>query len=290
VKAVAKRSAPNGAGIYGAAVSDRFERVRKACAAMEDAGGPVEASVLAAAIPCSVRQLQRDFRDVTGTTPQAYGKAVRTQQARRSLKRTSRVTDAMFDAGYGSVRAFYEEAGRRLGMTPVEYAAGGGGRVLIWGVTPSAIGQIVAVASVDGLCAVKIGDDVAVLTAEVLSEFPNATVLRDDAAMRDVFAALRAIALGVSDVQVPTHVRATAFQARVWAALRRIPHGQTRTYSEVAEDIGSPSSVRAVARACAMNPVALVVPCHRVIRQDGSLAGYRWGLEVKEALLHNEQS
>lgn len=238
---------------------------------------------------CSARQVQRDFAHI-GVTPSAYGRAVRTSRARSALRQFDSVLDALHDAGYGSVRAFYEEAGRRLGMTPSQYAAGGIDLPLIWAVTPSAVGHVIAVASPDGLCAVRMGNSRPELVHEVTEEFKASQLREDPAAMVDVLHALRALALGEQTAALPINVRATAFQARVWSALREIPHGQTRTYTQVAETIEAPSSVRAVASACAHNRVALAIPCHRVIRSDGGLAGYRWGLEVKEHLLDAERS
>jgi len=269
-------------------VSTAFDRVLQACAQMEAAGGPIEVSSLAAEIPCSARQLQRDFQTVVGTSPSAYGQAVRTSTVKRNLRKGRKISDAMFDAGYGSVRAFYDEAAKRMGMEPREYAGGAPAKVLIWSITPTAIGQVLVVASIEGICSIKIGTNEQELIEEAVHEFPKATMIRDDDAMRDVMHAMRAYALGTQIADLPTDVAATAFQAKVWAALRRIPRGETRTYSQVAEEIGNPKAVRAVARACAMNPVALVVPCHRVIRNDGSLAGYYWGIEIKQALLEIE--
>jgi len=232
--------------------------------------------------------VQRDFA-VLGISPAEYGRAVRTQAARIALRRGGTVLDALNDAGYGSVRAFYEETGRRLGMTPSQYAAAGARLPLIWGITPAAIGLVIAVASPAGLCAVRIGSAREELVQQIRAEFAAAEMLEDVDAMVDVLRALRAIALGERAEELPIDVRGTAFQARVWEALRRIPAGQTRTYREVAQGIGAVSAVRAVAAACARNPVALAIPCHRVLRADGGLAGYRWGLQVKEHLLAAER-
>jgi len=226
---------------------------------MEQAGGPIPLAELGRIAGSSARQVQRDFTMV-GVSPAAYGRAVRTQEARRALRDGGSVLDALHDAGYGSVRAFYEETGRRLGMTPSQYAAAGAHLPLVWGTTPTAIGQVIAVASPAGLCAVRIGSTEADLVQQVTEEFTAAVLIRDQAAMTDVL-----------------------------RALRDIPAGRTRTYTEVAEQIGAPTSVRAVAAACARNPIALAIPCHRVIRTDGSLAGYRWGLQVKEQLLRAER-
>lgn len=255
---------------------------------MTEAGGPVAVGDLAAALHCSGRQLQRDFSDVLGVSPRQFGQSVRTDRTRHLLRSSDTVLDAAFSAGYGSVRGFYQEAAQRLGMPPSDYSAGAPRQVLLWSVTTTAVGDVIAVASPRGLAAVRIGS-AAELEAGVRAEFPNATLERDDAAMTDVMTALRALCAGDAAPDLPVDVRGTAFQARVWRALREIPAGQTRSYGEVAAAIGSPTSVRAVARACATNPVALAIPCHRVVRGDGSLAGYRWGLAVKESLLARER-
>ena len=262
-----------------------MQRVLVACRAMEASGGPIDTAALASLAVCSARQLQRDFTGSVGVTPREYGRSVRTILARAALRNVPTVTEAILDAGYGSVRAFYEEAGRRLGMTPSEFASGARGELLIWAMAPSAVGILSAVASARGLCAVRIGTSEATLELKIATEFSNANLIRDEEAMTDVMTALRALALTGSNANLPLDIRGTAFQARVWQALREIPSGQTRTYTEVAGEIGSPRGARAVASACANNPIALAIPCHRVIRGDGSLAGYAWGLEVKEQLL-----
>lgn len=264
-------------------------RVAVACTRMDDAGGPVAVTTLAADAGCTPRQLQRDFAEVLGISPRQYGQAVRTDRSRTSLRSTDSVIDAVFDAGYGSVRAFYEESARRLGMTPTQYMAGAPGVPLLWSSVPTPIGDVVAVATPRGLAAVRIGAETSVMD-EIRCEFAHATLVRDDDAMRDVMAALSTLAQGRTTAELPVDVQGTAFQARVWAALREIPSGETRTYTQVAESIGSASSVRAVARACATNKVALAIPCHRVVRADGDLAGYRWGLEVKASLLESESA
>jgi len=254
---------------------------------MTEAGGPVPIGDLARDLHCSSRQLQRDFADVLGVTPRQFGQAVRTDRTRAALRSSDSVLDAAFSAGYGSVRGFYEEAARRLGMTPSSYVAGAPEQVLVWSVASTDVGDVIAVASPRGLAAVRIGREQD-LVRDIATEFPLARLERDDLAMADVMAALRLLAAGRPAPELPVDVSGTAFQARVWDALREIPPGETRTYTEVATAIGSPASVRAVARACATNKVALAIPCHRVIRSDGSLAGYRWGLSVKRSLLASE--
>ncbi len=265
------------------------DRVRAACRRIREAGAPLPVDELARAAGCSPRQLQRDFAEVLSISPRQYGQAVRTERTRQTLQHSASVLDGAFAAGYGSVRAFYEEAARRLGMTPSEYAAGAPAQVLLWSATATAIGEVVAVATPRGLAAVRIGDADAQVDA-LAEEFHGATLVRDDAAMADVMAALRLLATGRTAADLPVDVQGTAFQARVWRALQEIPPGQTRTYTQVAESIGAPTSTRAVARACATNKVALAVPCHRVVRVDGDLAGYRWGLAVKAALLEAESA
>ncbi len=270
-------------------IEESAARVALATRAMDEAGGPLPIAVVSRISSCSARQLQRDFSETLGISPRQYGQEVRARRAATSLRSGLPVLDAVQDAGYGSVRSFYEQAASRLGMTPSEYASGAPGRTLLWSVTSSEVGDVCAVATPRGLAFVRIGER-DLLEQEMQDEFPQAGFERDDAAMDQVMRALRQLADGREAPWLPVDARATAFQARVWAALREIPRGTTSTYTAVAAAIGSPTSVRAVARACATNPVALAIPCHRVVRSDGSLAGYRWGLEVKRELLRREQS
>lgn len=266
-----------------------------ACRVMDDAGGPVHADDLAAAARCSPRQLHRAFAAVLQVTPLQYGRAVRTGRAREVLRTAGTVSDAVWDAGYGSARGFYEEAGRRLGMSPAEFAAGARGRRLQWSAVDTVLGAVLVVVSPDGICAVRIDPattaaEPAAMLEQVRAELPHAELVQDDGALVHVAAAVGALARGEqTPPDLPLDLAGTAFQARVWQALQEIPPGTTRTYTEVAGAIGRPAAVRAVARACATNPAALVVPCHRVVRSDGSLAGYRWGLSVKRSLLDAER-
>ncbi|MBF5081093.1 methylated-DNA--[protein]-cysteine S-methyltransferase [Quadrisphaera sp. INWT6] len=274
--------------------ADGRERVLAACRAMDDAGGPLPPEQLAAAAGWSTRQLHRRFAEVTGTTPRAYGEALRAARLGPALAETrDTVLDAAFATGYGSVRAFYEQGAARLGMTPSAWAGGGRGERLLWTAGPCSLAgedlQLLVVASLAGVVAVRLGSDVEALLAEVAGELPLAQLAREDDALTDVLGAVRALARGSAGPVLPVDVRGTAFQAAVWAALRRIPAGQTRSYAEVAAEVGSPGAVRAVGTACARNPAALVTPCHRVVRSDGGLGGFRWGLEVKRALLDAER-
>jgi AraC family transcriptional regulator, regulatory protein of adaptative response / methylated-DNA-[protein]-cysteine methyltransferase len=213
--------------------------------------------------------------------------------ARHTLRSSESVTDAIYDAGYGSVRAFYEKASARLGMTPSDFVAGAPQHLLLWSTCDSAVGPLTCVAGPRGICflthpgassSTRVVDD----EARIREEFPHAILERDDKAMRDVMRALRLIAEGKQAPELPVDVTGTAFQARVWAALREIPYGETRSYADIAEEIGEPAAIRAVGSACGANRVPLTIPCHRVIRTDGTLGGFGWGLEVKESLLAAE--
>ena len=273
------------------AVHSSRDCVAVTCRAMHAAGGPMPLAELAELASCSTRQLQRDFDDVLGVSPRQYGTSVRAMNTRHTLRSSSSVTDAIFDAGYGSVRAFYEKASARLGMTPSDFVAGAPQHLLLWSSCDSAVGPLTCVAGPRGICflthpgAGAEGDE-----QRIREEFPHAILERDDKAMRDVMRALRLIAEGKQAPDLPIDVTGTAFQARVWAALREIPYGQTRTYADIAEEIGEPAAIRAVGSACGANRVPLTIPCHRVIRTDGTLGGFGWGLEVKEELLSREGS
>lgn len=273
------------------AVHSSRDCVAVTCRAMHAAGGPMPLAELAELANCSTRQLQRDFDDVLGVSPRQYGTSVRAMNTRHTLRSSSSVTDAIYDAGYGSVRAFYEKASARLGMTPSDFVAGAPQHLLLWSSCDSAVGPLTCVAGPRGICflthpgAGAEGDE-----QRIREEFPHAILERDDKAMRDVMRALRLIAEGKQAPDLPIDVSGTAFQARVWAALREIPYGQTRTYADIAEEIGEPAAIRAVGSACGANRVPLTIPCHRVIRTDGTLGGFGWGLEVKEELLSREGS
>lgn len=268
--------------------------VAAAVTALREAGGPVAARDLASAAGTGIRQLQRVFVREVGVSLSAYGEALRVDAARDALTTSSTVADAAFAAGYGSMRGFYDAVGPRLGVAPATYAAGGAGEELLWSAAEHPLGVLVVVVSRRGVVAARIdepGSDGTGALAVVATELPRASFTRDDATLADVLAHLAALASGLPPHQaLPLDVRGTAFQASVWAALRAIPSGQTRSYSEVAAEIGRPTAVRAVASACAANPAALITPCHRVIRGDGGLGGFRWGLEVKRALLDAERA
>ncbi len=232
--------------------------------------------------------LQRSFKQQLGVTPREYASARRANRLKRALKDGS-VTDAVYEAGFGSPSRVYEESDRVLGMTPRAYGAGGKGERIRFTTLATSLGGMIVAATDRGLCRVAIGDDVAALEAALRAEFPSAEIVRSPATLRPFVAALRQAASGRPPADVlPLDLQATAFQRRVWRALQSIPAGETRTYADVARLVGSPRAPRAVGRACATNPVALAVPCHRVVPGAGGLGGYRWGSERKKKLLERE--
>lgn len=284
-----RRCRPRQAGVPGpTAVA-----VARACRLLEDASGP-EASIptlaeLGRQVGLSPSHLQRSFTRLVGVSPRRYAAAARLERAKGHLRAGAGVTTALFDAGYGSVRAFYEEAREGLGMQPSTYRRGGAEQRISFTTVDSRLGRLLVATTDEGVCAVRFGDDSA-LAAGLAAEFPAAEIRRDDAGLGPLAARVVAAMDGaVDDLDLPLDVRATAFQLRVWKALRAIPRGQTRSYAEVARAIERPTAYRAVAGACAANPVAVLVPCHRVIGSDGSLSGYRWGTDVKRALLDAER-
>lgn len=246
---------------------------------------------LAAAVGLSAGHLQRRFRAAFGLSPAEYLRQRKLRALKQGLRQGNDVTRALVDAGFGSPSRVYEDGAARLGMSPMSYRRGGEGLDIHWAVVPTAIGQALVAASERGICAVALGDDPDALQAELQREFPRAR-LQAVGAGRDEFLAPRvqavAKALQGLPAQLPLELIGTAFQQRVWQALMRIPTGQTRSYSEIAQQLGQPRAVRAVARACAQNRLAVLVPCHRVLRSDGSLGGYRWGLPRKQQLLDHE--
>ncbi len=232
--------------------------------------------------------LQRIFRKAVGLSPRQYARARQTASLKRQLKQTS-VTDAIYAAGFGSPSRVYEEAGAALGMTPGAYRRGGRGEQIAYATISTPLGVVLAATTSRGLCKVAIGNDEREVETALRAEFPGASITRDPGALKQIMASLRrAAAGGPIDSALPVDVRASAFQRQVWQALQAIPRGETRTYTEVAAAIGRPSAVRAVARACASNPTALVVPCHRVVPAAGGTGGYRWGSERKKKLLARE--
>ena len=228
---------------------------------------------------------------MTGLTPAAYASAVRARRAELALDREPSVTDAIHAAGYGSSGRFYETSTARLGMRPTERRAGGQGTTVRFAVAETSLGPLLVAATERGLCAIEFGDDPDELVRRVQDRFHAAELSGDDVAFdRLVATAVGLVEQPARSVDLPLDIRGTAFQERVWRALREIPAGTTVTYGELAQRIGAPAAVRAVGRACGANVLAVAVPCHRVVRHDGSLSGYRWGVERKRALLDRERS
>lgn len=240
----------------------------------------------------STHQLERAFRATIGITPRQYADAQRMRRLKSRLKKGDNVTTALYEAGFGSSSRLYERAPAHLGMTPAAYRRGGEGMHIDYTIVDSPLGRLLVGATERGISALYLGGSDDKLNAAIKKEYPRAELRRDDKGpdslgewVEEVLEHLRG---HKPNLEMPTDVQATAFQRRVWEELRRIPYGATRTYTQVAQAIGKPAAVRAVARACATNPVSVVVPCHRVVRGDGNLAGYRWGIGRKQALLEQE--
>jgi AraC family transcriptional regulator of adaptative response/methylated-DNA-[protein]-cysteine methyltransferase len=256
------------------------------------AGGedPVRLSDIAKKLRTSPATLRRAFAQVTGLTPRDLAEALRIDRFKSMLRAGRSITDALYETGYGSASRVYERSNAQLGMTPAAYRKGGLRMKITYTNAKSPLRKVLVGATEKGVSAVYLGDDNAKLVAALREEYPRAEIAAAaESYGRWVQEIVGRIEGRQSQVEVPLDLQATAFQRRVWQELQKIPRGATRTYSEVARAVGNPRAVRAVARACAMNPVSIVVPCHRVIREDGKLAGYRWGLGRKEELLAQEQ-
>ena len=285
-----RRCHPAGAAAPSATIR-AVERARRLIDAHVDADrdGRLTLAALSAACGVSPFHLQRAFSRIVGASPKTYADERRAARLRTRLKEGVPVTIATYDVGYGSSRAVYEQAGRHLGMTPGAYRRGGAGVRIRAVVTPTPFGQLLVAATERGVCRVMLGDDAGALEADLAAEFPRAELAGADAGLRAHVAAIRRqLASGTADGP-PVDVGGTAFEQQVWRALRAIPYGEVRSYQQVAQAIGRPTAARAVARACAANPVALVVPCHRVVRADGESGGYRWGADRKAAILEHER-
>lgn len=276
-----------------ATTDSRLERVR---AQIEQAEQAPTLAVLAEQAGLSPSHLQRVFRQRYGVSPAEYHRARRFEQLRHALRGGADVTDAVYQAGFGSGSRVYEQSDRLLGMTPASYRAGGAGAAIRYTTTETPLGCLLVAATARGICAVALDDDVAALEQRLVREFPQATLERVDAGRAewlDAVVARIAHDLGWSDTEAPDlpplDVAATAFQWRVWQALTRIPGGRTVSYGQLAAELGSPGAARAVGNACGSNRLALIVPCHRVVREDGSPGGWRWGVERKRRLLAQER-
>jgi len=265
------------------------EKIAQACRLIEGADEEPKLVALAEAVGLSSYHFHRIFKQALGVTPKAYATAHRTKRVRARLGENGTVTDAIYDAGFNSNGRFYANSSEMLGMTPSDFRAGGAGQEVRFAVAECSLGPILVAASDKGICAILFGNDSETLLRDLIAQFPRARLIGGD----KVFEELTAKVVGfVEDpakgLDLPLDVRGTAFQHRVWDALRRIPPGSTASYAEIAEKISAPKAVRAVARACATNRIAVAIPCHRVVRSDGALSGYRGGVERKRALLDKE--
>jgi AraC family transcriptional regulator of adaptative response/methylated-DNA-[protein]-cysteine methyltransferase len=282
------RCHPQAAGVR----DPQTELVRRTCELIKELQeeGTVNLTTLGRRLGVSSFHLQRTFKSIMGVTPRQYAEARRISGFKASVREGESIAGAMYDAGFGSSSRLYERATAELGMTPATYARGGQGMRINFAISECSFGQLLVAATERGICAVRLGDSASGLETDLRNEFFAAQLERHEEPLGQwVKQIVEHLAGGRPNLDLPLDVRATAFQRSVWEALQRIPYGSTSSYSEVAKAIGRPTAVRAVARACATNPVALVIPCHRVIREDQSLGGYRWGLERKKKLLARER-
>jgi AraC family transcriptional regulator, regulatory protein of adaptative response / methylated-DNA-[protein]-cysteine methyltransferase len=268
----------------------RLSVVARACRLIEESEELPNLGDLAGSVGMSSYHFHRVFKAHTGLTPRKYAAAHRSRRIRNELTERETVTEAIYGAGFNSSSRFYESSSEVLGMTPSTFRAGGNGTSIRFAVGESWLGPILVAVSEKGVCAILIGDDPDALTRELQDSFPNAEIIGGDAHFERLVATVVGFVENpLAGLDLPLDIRGTAFQQRVWEALRRIPAGSTASYAEVAERIGEPQSARAVAQACGANTLAIAIPCHRVIRTDGDLSGYRWGIERKERLLRREK-
>ncbi len=271
-------------------LDESTQLVQRVAAALWD---PTEDSVrlgsLASQIRVSPGKLRRAFRRVTGLAPKEFEQALRLQRFKKMLRDGSSITEALYACGYGSSSRLYEKAGAQLGMTPASYRKGGENMKIGYAIATTSLGKVLVASTSRGVSAVYLGENEKTMAEELHNEYPKAEIERAGHEHDNWVAEIVRRAEGSApSAELPLDVQATAFQRKVWQELQKIPRGATRTYTQVANALGRPRAVRAVARACATNPVSIVVPCHRVIRGDGTLAGYRWGLQRKQKLLERE--
>jgi AraC family transcriptional regulator of adaptative response/methylated-DNA-[protein]-cysteine methyltransferase len=269
----------------------RAEAVARACRLIDEAEEAPSLDDLAAAAGVSRFYFHRVFKEIVGVTPKAYAAARRRARVQHALREAPNVTAAIYEAGYNASSRFYENVEAKLGMTPTAYRKGGQDSVLRFAVGECSLGSILVAASDKGVCAIQLGDDPDALVRDLQDRFPKARLIGADPDFeRLVGQVIGFVEAPAQGLDLPLDVRGTAFQQRVWQALREIPAGSTASYAEIARRIGQPTAVRAVAQACASNGIAVAIPCHRVVRNDGALSGYRWGVERKRALLAMESA
>lgn len=266
-----------------------IDKIRRACVYLANVDGHPSLTSLAARVGGSPYHVQRNFKRLVGLTPREYADACRLRKVKQHLRGAGDVTGAMFDAGYGSSSRFYERAAPKLGMLPSTYRRGGAGMAIRYTIVDSPVGRLLVAATGRGICSVAIAGSDEELTRALAREYPAAAISVDGGGLSSATKQILAYLAGRQPrIDLPLDIRATAFQWQVWNALSEIPYGETRTYSEVAKAIGHPRAARAVARACASNPVALAIPCHRVVPSAGGTGGYRWGSSRKKKLLAGE--
>ncbi|HLU76740.1 MAG TPA: bifunctional DNA-binding transcriptional regulator/O6-methylguanine-DNA methyltransferase Ada [Burkholderiales bacterium] len=264
-------------------------RIIAACRSIEASATTPDLAALAAQAELSPSHFHRQFKRLTGLTPREYARAHREARVRAALAQGARVTDAMYEAGYNSNGRFYEAADAALGMKPGAYRAGGANATIRFAVGECSLGSILVAQSGRGICAILLGEDPEALLRDLERRFPRAELIGGDADFEQLVARVVGfVEAPRTGLDLPLDIRGTAFQQRVWQALRAIPPGTTVSYAELARRIGAPKAVRAVGAACGANALAVAIPCHRVVRSDGDLCGYRWGIERKRALLDIE--
>jgi len=265
------------------------ERIAAVCRLIEHSDRAPLLKELASVAGMSVYHFHRTFKAVTGLTPKEFAEAHRSNRVRTSLERSNTVTDAIYDAGFNSNSRFYESSNNVLGMTPSRFRGGGADTDIYFAIGQCSLGSILAAQSNKGVCSILIGDDPDVLIHDLEKQFPKANLIGNEPGYEQLVAKVVALVEQPGHgFDLPLDIRGTAFQQRVWKALRQIPPGSTASYTDIAAKIGMPRAVRAVAQACGANELAVAIPCHRVVRNDGSLSGYRWGVERKRALLERE--
>ena len=280
-----KRCRPNEAS----QAERQAETVRRACRLIDTAEDAPALSDIARRVGVSPFHFHRLFKQATGVTPKAYAAARRAARLQDGLGTADSVTEAIYEAGFNAPSRFYEGASDRLGMTPGAYREGGTGAAIRFAVGQCSLGAILVAATEKGICAIAFGDDPDTLVRDLQDRFPNADLLGGDPAFEATVARVVGLVEAPSqECDLPLDIRGTAFQQRVWQALRALPVGATASYREIAAAVGAPAAVRAVAQACAANTLAVAIPCHRVIRSDGALSGYRWGVDRKAVLLQRE--
>jgi AraC family transcriptional regulator of adaptative response/methylated-DNA-[protein]-cysteine methyltransferase len=280
-----KRCRPHQLG----APDPQIQAVKRACERIETAEEAPKLAELAASAGLSPYHFHRVFKAITGVTPKAYAAETRARRAAVKLRTAETVTEAIYDAGFNSSSRFYENTDARLGMTPGAVRRGGAGVVIRFAVGEASLGAVLVAATDKGVCTITLGDDPDVLVRDLQDRFPHAEFKGGDAEFERMVAEVVGLVEAPGQrLDLPLDIRGTAFQQKVWAALQAIPPGKTATYAEIARAIGQPTAVRAVAQACGANPLAVAIPCHRVVRADGDLSGYRWGVERKRKLIDRE--